>query len=565
MCKIADSITFIPLTTESTSIFSFSEFLASLALMVLAWSLADLRYRFRVAIAPFALRETTFFIIAALGLLTLLTDLWRSEEWLVIKGPLFTPSTWQGFLGGIFLLTFLSWAWFAFIKPPTFGRHNAKRFYDSVYKIAITGSPTELSILATELDRSYSSIIEFAKETPLISPPRKKTEDKQKTRKPLTEDYANQLLLLIADKRLCRMIVESASGSLISLFSTITSLEKYRIPVDIFAKNITEAALENKDSFLYHESEGYETGVLGYTKPLSQTLYGNYRTLESIGTLLDCHYASKRHWDATTWEAYCRITLIAMRGQMEAQSWDHSYSIYRALNHIGSACSELFKLNGQENVDYYNEINERLRVVIDFVEKSLKMLDEFEVPEWISKCKRDRKLGGGSTILDYVAKLMEKVIEDASSVLTPFPTNWWIQHNEVWSSFFPACRDTGTASDIVLFKLRRRLYNSISEMKDWPNYKGGKILGMCLNTSMLTSRTQKSNRHEYPIYRAALHWSKKNLARVNASNPKVLAECFPTRLKFDESDLKLTYTFDANAFNTEPKHVYFSVDATEVT
>ena len=555
----------VPLITESPSIFSFSEFLASLALMVLAWSLADLRYRFRVAIAPFALRETTFFIIAALGLLTLLTDLWRAEEWLVIKGPLFTPSTWQGLLGGIFLLTFLSWAWFAFIKPPTFGKHNAKRFYDSVYKIIITGSPQELSILATELGRSYSSIVELAKEDPLISPSQNNAEDDQEIKKPLPEDYANQLLLLIADKRLCKMIVKSGSGALISFFSTITALDKYRIPVDIFSKNITEAALNNKDSFLYHESEGYKTGTLGYIKPLSQTLYGDYRTLESIGSLLDLDFINKRDWDAPTWEAYCRITLIAIRGQMEAKVWSHSYSIYRALGHIESMSRDLFKLNGQENLDYYDETNERLRVVTQFIEDGLKMLDGFEVPEWVSKRKRDRKIGGGSTVLDYFAKLMEEVIEGASSVLTPFSTNWWIQYNEVWSSFFPFCRDTGNASDIVLFKLRRRLYDSISAMKDGPNYQGGKILGMCLNTSMLTSRVQKKHRHEYTIYRAVLRWSKKNLARVNASNPRVLAECFPARLKFDEKDLKLTYTFDANAFNTEPKHVYFSVDATEVT
>lgn len=553
-------MTFIPLTTESASIFSFSEFLASLALMVLAWSLADLRYRFRVAIAPFALRKATFFIIAALGFITLFTDIWRAEEWLVIKGTLFTPSTWQGFLGGTFLLTFLSWAWFAFIKPPTFGKHNAKRFYESVYKIVITGSPKELSILATELGRSYSSIVELAKEKPLVSPSENKSEDEQEIVKPLPEDYANQLLLLIADKRLCKMIVESGSGALISLFSTITTLNKYRIPVDIFSKNITEAALSNKDSFLYHESEGYKTGVLGYTKPLSQTLYGNYRTLESIGSLLDVDFTNKHGWDASTWEAYCRITLIAIRGQMEAKAWSHSYSIYRALDHIESMSRDLFKLNGQENLDYHNEINERLRVVTQFIEDGLKMLDAFEVPEWISKHKRDRKIGGGGTVLDYFAKLMEEVIESASCVLTPFSTNWWIQYNEVWSSFFPACRDTGTASNIVLFKLRRRLYNSISAMKDGPNYHGGKILGICLNTSMLTSRTQKSNGHEYPIYRAALRWSKRNLARVNEKNPRVLANCFPARLKFDAVDLTLSYTFDPDAYRVEPKHVYFSVD-----
>lgn len=65
------------------------------------------------------LQGLTFGVVVVVGVLALLTDLWRAEEWLVPRGNLLTPASWQAVLAGLFLLTFLTWTWFAFIKPPT--------------------------------------------------------------------------------------------------------------------------------------------------------------------------------------------------------------------------------------------------------------------------------------------------------------------------------------------------------------------------------------------------------------------------------------------------------------
>ena len=101
-------IRFIPLDADAPKFFGFSEFLAALALMVLAWTIADVRYRFRIMTTPLPLQKLSFAVVGAVGILTLLTDLWRAEQWLVPEGNLLTPSGWQAILGGMFLLTFLS-------------------------------------------------------------------------------------------------------------------------------------------------------------------------------------------------------------------------------------------------------------------------------------------------------------------------------------------------------------------------------------------------------------------------------------------------------------------------
>lgn len=57
-------VCFVPLNGSGQKFFGFSEFLAGLALMVLAWTIADVRYRFRVRTAPIPLMAITFSVVA---------------------------------------------------------------------------------------------------------------------------------------------------------------------------------------------------------------------------------------------------------------------------------------------------------------------------------------------------------------------------------------------------------------------------------------------------------------------------------------------------------------------
>ena len=55
-----------------STFFGFEEFLSALALMVLAWTIADTRYRFRLKTAPIPLETITFPTIAVVGVLILM-------------------------------------------------------------------------------------------------------------------------------------------------------------------------------------------------------------------------------------------------------------------------------------------------------------------------------------------------------------------------------------------------------------------------------------------------------------------------------------------------------------
>lgn len=86
-----------PTNAGDASVFRFTDFITALALLVIVYTVSDVRYRFRVAIAPtmFHLYVETFVLIGVIGLGTILTDIWLVEHWPVPES-LITQSIWRG-------------------------------------------------------------------------------------------------------------------------------------------------------------------------------------------------------------------------------------------------------------------------------------------------------------------------------------------------------------------------------------------------------------------------------------------------------------------------------------
>ena len=241
--------------------------------------------------------------------------------------------------------------------------------------------------------------------------------------------YANQILLLIADKRFCRAIVGSSPGTALAAFIAIGETKKYGIQVGTFARNVVNEALTNRDSFLFHEAEGYDSGLIGYAKPLSQAMFSNYSMLETIGTLLDPAVEKKWKWDAVQWEAYCRVVLITFKDYVEKSLWTHSFVLVRAMDNIQRAASDLYKVDGIPNIAWDEDVLARLRVVVEFIKDAVKILDKKKVPKHFSL--RVREKTGVGNVYDHLASMIVEVILYASSVKSPPRLSWWIQHNSV--------------------------------------------------------------------------------------------------------------------------------------
>src|SRR5262249_49669964 len=144
---------------------------------------------------------------------------------------------WQLVLGAMFLFLVLMWLWYSYVKPPVFGKLNAFNFTRTVYRYLLQGNEADLPIVATELTRSASSIVRFARERP----PRPMRHE-SKTETPVS-GYANDMLLIIAMRKFCRHIVASSPNTAIVFFQAMSTQRKYNIAIGQFGCNISSEAL----------------------------------------------------------------------------------------------------------------------------------------------------------------------------------------------------------------------------------------------------------------------------------------------------------------------------------
>lgn len=528
--------------------------------MVIAWTIGNFRYRFRVSTAAVPLRKTTFWVVTAVGVLTLLSDLWRVQEWVVPQGELISPAEWQVLLGLTVLATFLYWVWVALIRPPTFGRRNAAQYGRALYSTILRGAPRELSVAADELSRSAEALMQFA-------PERRRgriSDDEPEEQKERTGDsngpsaYANDILLLIADKRFCRAIVESSPGTALALFESVRRVNKYDVNINTFAKNLVTEALDSRDSFLYHETTGYKSGLLGYHKPVSQAMCSDYRMVQNVPELLEPNWRSRREWKADQWAAYGRLVRLTLRDYALAGAWWHDQLIFHGVfENFEEAVLDLQVLNAKE-VDWDEEVLERLRSVVRFVQDVVDILNEAGVPDSLTKRVRETH-ERGHTVYDQVARLVREIVFYASTVQEPRNTCWWVQHNEVWAEFFGLTGLEGPAGDVIQFKVRRLLYDEIARMSEFPNFKSATILGLCLNVMGLET-SQDEDESYRALHQAVLSWTRENYAWLHSFNSRLGEACLVDGMSYDPDENRILKLYPKRGLSRKERRIYLEVD-----
>ncbi|ADI89918.1 hypothetical protein [Acinetobacter oleivorans] len=554
--KCLHGICFSPLSVDDPKIFGFSEFLAGLALMILAWTIADVRYRFRVEVAPLPLKIITFSVVIFVGLSTILTDLWRASAWLVLSQTFITSALWQAFLAITFFITFLIWIWFAFIRPPVFGKLNSKRYLSIIYRYIIGGVPTNLAVIADELTSSASNIIKYA---PLIH--RFQESDNEGKQKKINiteiEIHAHNLLDLIADKRFCKVIIDSSPITALAFFEEISDQNKYSVNISVFARNIVNEAISNKESFIYHEDKWYDSGLIGDSKPITQAVFSNFDMVESIGTMFDAPFLK---WDADQWEAYSRVVLITIESLLNKRFINHNYTIYHAIDNLEKSVIDLSKLNGVINL-WENDTYQRLRVAINFIENFLKLLEQKRANEKIKLRSIDKEnFYIDRTIYDHLANMLFEIISNASFIKNS-SEYWTIYHNTIWSTFFNFYRFNSYVGKAFKFKLRRLIYNEILRMNEFPNFQGAALLGFCLYLfGFKINKNSEDYRDIVALHTVVLNWTKKNFAALYNFNPKVAEQCLIENMTYDHEKRRITRAFTGNPLKREITYYHFDVD-----
>jgi len=522
------------------SIFGYAEFISALALLVIVYTVAGIQYHFRIAIAFIPLFKLTYISIAIIGFGTLLINFWFSHVWYLPVNQQLNIFL-QVIFGAWFLALALIWINFAFISPPKFSKSNYKRFHDELYKIVLRGSDDDLKIIASEIGRSAKSII-------CLSNGRKSRRNDSKLD---VCDYAKNILLLIGNRKFCRNIIASSPNTAMAFFNAMAEEANFDSPIRQFSVNISTEAIINKDSILYHEDEGYHSGLLGYVKPFSKLIYGNYSLVERLaidnGSPLDVDYKISSLWDADQLKVYCRLVLITLESYLKENRWpQHSFSLARALGYIQNSCLDIYKLNESDLDCLSLDIFKRLDVIVDFIKKGISILEKSGVHSTKLRLRNDQK-----DIYDLFADVMHKIIFSAALVEKPPNTCWWIQHNTVWNGFFTF--QNNQTWKIIRFKLRRLIYDEISKLNEFPNFRSSKILAYCLNVMGLILRKEKISVSYYPLHYVIIDWTKKNYLKLLSIQPDVAKSCLLGWISFEADKSRLVKTYIKGLSLEEPK------------
>lgn len=549
-CLMGICIELTPIDASAPKFFGFSEFLTSLALMVLAWTTTDVRYRFRIECAPIPLKGITFGVVVIVGMLTLLTDLWRTEQWLVLTNIPLTIGSWQALMGGMLLLNFFLWIWFAFIRPATYGKLNAKRFTQALEKIILKGSKEDLSIIADELTQSIKNIVTYAMKE-------KTSQDAHKLQK--VQTHANKILELIADKNFCHAIATSSPATAITLYTEMENNNKYDIPVENFTKNLIGEAIIEKSSFIYRE-------ISGNKKPLSQALFSNYKMSEAIGTTLCPNITYVYKFDADQWKAYFLITLTVLKNYNPQEHGIYSNTLKAALDNAKQSTRDSYVLDTIPDASYNNEYAKRIITTIEFTRKFIEKINEKEAPKniKIKTIREDLPLEeqviAKDSIYDNVASLMLGIVIDMSRVTNPA----WEKHISHFLMPLLLGHDYQAVGieKIIQAKFRRKIYNDIKSMGKTPNQRAAREIRLILNTTDPRTPEHKRKHGSSILQKAVLGWLKRSYDRLYRNNRKIAEICLGENTVYDNTNHRIVRKY-VSPSKAGKAYIHLDIDPAE--
>ncbi|RWY88575.1 hypothetical protein EHI44_10995 [Rhizobium leguminosarum] len=528
-------------------LFGIGEFLTAIAVFAVAYTMADERYKFRLAVSAIPI-HTIFFaatILTGIGVIAL--PFWF-ELGLPIPSLLNNQKIFEAFFAAVVIGLIALWTYVAFISRPKFSRRNAFRFAQRVFQTIADGEESELSAVAYELGRSAKPIIDGARKRMLVYDARRGGIKREKTN---TAEIAHDLVLLMGDRRLCHLVARRMPWVAAVFFR---EMEDYRggIPIEQFAKNVVAELFRETNSAIHHEDDGYRSGLIGYLKPISSSLFGNSALIDSLsgggGSPIDPLWLDTRSWSIQSWHAYSKAVLIYLKDKLRRHR--SLEMIGTAIHQIGRgyehACSDLYRVNSMAEEDYGSSI-EYLRVgeVVDFVSQALQLVDDAGI-QGSRLVELDGTYVRHKDLIDVLALIAKELIVAAGTVSTADFRSWNVQHNTIWSGLMRDYEVT-YAKRLFQSRLSRLLWAEIRKMETMPNYVGARILGVCINVmGFRLDHAVHRPRETRALKRAVSGWCQRNFMTLWTQYPDVALACVIGNITFDHEKRQLTKTYASN-------------------
>ncbi len=199
-----------PATPDNGNYFGFAQFLSTLALLVVVFNVSDFRYRYRLSVLRYNVRIIAIVtsIFVATGLL--IADIWFNNGFEIFTF-LNNYSNITIFLATIFLSLVIYIVCVCFLFPVRFKRTNALSFFRSTTYYIHQGNKERLQAVAEELRPAVMDIFRYASFAAHGDNP---AQPKQ------VEACAHDLLLALADRRFCSVVVDRVPALALGCFET---------------------------------------------------------------------------------------------------------------------------------------------------------------------------------------------------------------------------------------------------------------------------------------------------------------------------------------------------------
>ncbi|RUV37520.1 hypothetical protein [Mesorhizobium sp. M7A.F.Ca.MR.148.00.0.0] len=538
------------------SIFGLAEFLTAVAILAAAYSISDERYKFRIAVSAVPLPQVFFWTTTVVGVGIVLVKLWFD---LALPIPRFanSPQYFESVFALSFVLPISFWIYVGFISPPIFKSRNAMKFARQTFSLLSNGNETQLTAVAQEIGRSAYAIVAIARR-------RVKRRNLHiggiSIEMPLEAKVASDLILMLGDRRLCRAIAIHVPWVAAEIFRCVAKDGLDDIPLAQFSRNVARELFNNTDSAIHHEGDGFRSGLLGYTKPVSRELFGHADLINELarrgGSPLEHIWLDTDSWNQVSWRTYGRAGLMFLENHLNRSlNRNHSYAASQIFHTFTHACIDAYKINAMG--DGYGESIEyrKIEITIEFVEKSLELLEKYHV-EAPQKQPADQRF---NDFFDNLAEIAFELLISVASINSPDWKNWQIQNNMYWMPLMQGFDDT-RAWRIFRSRLQRKIYREVRNMDRYLNYKGARVLSVCLNVMGLS---EEHEAHRPPEYRALkrliLRWIAKNYLRMREELPDAAAACLGGTISFDVTRQCLVKTYSAG-LSREPAREYLTLD-----
>ncbi len=545
---------------DTPRLFGLSDYITALALLLVLLSVSDFRTKYRLSFLSRDLRTSAFWVAASIGGLILVSDYWFEKQ-LPIPQLLNDHTNIQLALAALFLLAILYVNYVAFLRPPKFSGSNCERYTRSLFSVIGEGNTERMAVAADELRRSISKVVELAAQVPPnipganFPPPSK------------AAGIAHDLLLLLGDRRFCRTVATQAPWLASDIFWELRDHPQAAKALGPFSSNVSAELIMGVDTILHQEDSGAFSGLIGESQPLSTAIYGSWSVVEACSQRgfgpLDLQYQSTQEMGELQADAFARVALMFADDFFEKTRGNvHSYALYRCMSAFEHMASHLLPINDAEDYGHMGEYK-RLRAAVEFASGLVELLDKHNIePDYWYRVDPS-----GQCWYDRISKLFVDIIFSATAVSTSDWRHWHIQHNTVWNGLFPWANET-QAGRHIKHKVTRLIWSEISEMSKWPNFKGARLLGFCLNVlglKLLPRKNQSRRDDFYPLQKLATEWTRKNYARVAVSDPKVAEAILLGSITYDSNSHKIVKTFSSDLGNKPNQHTLELLPASPVS